>query len=66
MVEIYLNPANDMIYSSILDTDYATTPENIEAARELVDELKVKGIDTSVIECQILIATKAKPHLETA
>jgi len=29
MIEIYLNPANDMIYSSILETDYATTTENI-------------------------------------
>jgi tetratricopeptide repeat protein 21B len=29
MIEIYLNPANDLIYSSILETDYATTPENI-------------------------------------
>ena len=29
MIEIYLNPANDMIYSSILETDYATTNENI-------------------------------------
>jgi tetratricopeptide repeat protein 21B len=29
MIEIYLNPANDMIYSSISETDYATTPENI-------------------------------------
>ena len=29
MIEIYLNPANDLIYSSILETDYGTTPENI-------------------------------------
>ena len=29
MIEIYLNPANDMIYSSIRDTEYGTTPENI-------------------------------------
>jgi len=29
MIEIYLNPANDMIFSSILETDYSTTPENI-------------------------------------
>jgi tetratricopeptide repeat protein 21B len=66
MVEIYLNPANDMIYSSILETDYGTTPENIAAAKELVEELKVKGCDTSIIECQILIATKQKANLEQA
>jgi tetratricopeptide repeat protein 21B len=29
MIEIYLNPANEQIYSSILETDYATTAENI-------------------------------------
>jgi tetratricopeptide repeat protein 21B len=51
MIEIYLNPANDMIFSSILETDYATTQGNIDAAKELVEELKVKGIDTSITEC---------------
>jgi len=51
MIEIYLNPANDMIFSSILETDYGTTTENIQAAKELVEELKVKGVDTSIIEC---------------
>jgi hypothetical protein len=29
MIEIYLNPANDLIYSSIVETEYATTVENI-------------------------------------
>jgi tetratricopeptide repeat protein 21B len=58
MIEIYLNPANDLIYSSIVETEYATTVENIQAAKELVEEIKVKGVDTSLIECQILIATK--------
>ena len=66
MIEIYLNPANDMIYSSILETDYGTTPENVQAAKELVEELKVKGLDTSIIECQILIAAKQKAELEQA
>lgn len=28
--------------------------------------MKVKGVDTSIIECQILIATKQKPNLEQA
>mmetsp|Transcript_13183 Transcript_13183/g.20531 ORF Transcript_13183/g.20531 Transcript_13183/m.20531 type:complete len:113 (+) Transcript_13183:3253-3591(+) len=66
MVEVYLNPANDQIYSSILETDYGTTPENVQAAKELVEELKVKGVDTSIAECQILIATKQKSSLEQA
>jgi len=51
MIEVYLNPANDMIFSSIRETEYGTTSENIQAAKELVEELKVKGVDTSIIEC---------------
>ncbi len=51
MIEVYLNPANDMIYSSIQETSYATTKENIENARELTNELKVKGVDTTIVEC---------------
>lgn len=66
MIDIYLNPANDIIYSSISETDYATTPENIQNAKELLNEIKVKGQDTSILECQILIATKQKPNLEQA
>jgi hypothetical protein len=66
MIEIYLNPANDMIYSSIIETDYGTTPENIQAAKELVQELKAKGVDTSIVDCQILISTKQKANLEQA
>ena len=66
MIEIYLNPANDMIFSSQLEIDYGTTVENIQAARELMEELKGKGVDTSIIECQILISTKQKSSLEEA
>jgi len=66
MIEIYLNPANDMIFSSIAETDYGTTKENIDNARELTNELKVKGLDTTIVECKILIATKEKQYLEKA
>jgi len=45
---------------------YSPTPENISAARELIQELKVKGVDTSIIECQIHIATLQKQNLEAA
>ena len=58
MIEIYLNPASELIYSSQQDQmSYNPTPENISAAKELVNELKVKGVDTSIIDCQIAIAT---------
>jgi tetratricopeptide repeat protein 21B len=66
MIEIYLNPANDLIYSSILETDYQTTADNIGAAKSLIKELNMKGTDTSVLECQILIASKEKTNLEAA
>lgn len=32
MIEIYLNPLNEMIYTSQGDNDYNPTPENIKAA----------------------------------
>ena len=45
---------------------YNPTPENISASKELVNELKVKGVDTSILDCQILIATMQKQNLEQA
>lgn len=32
MIEIYLNPLNEMIYSSQGETEYSTTADNIRAA----------------------------------
>jgi tetratricopeptide repeat protein 21B len=32
MIEIYLNPLNDMIFSSIGESEFTTTPDNIKAA----------------------------------
>jgi tetratricopeptide repeat protein 21B len=32
MIDIYLNPINDMIYSSVETSDYQTSPDNIRAA----------------------------------
>jgi len=38
MIDIYLNPANEMIFTNIEDQKDAshTTPENIKVARELI------------------------------
>lgn len=66
MIEIYLNPSNELIFSSIAETPFMTTQDNIDSGKDLVEELKGKGVDTSIIECQILIATKQKPNLENA
>jgi hypothetical protein len=51
MIEIYLNPANEMIWSSQGETEYQTTPDNIKAAKDLIAELTQRGVDTSIIEC---------------
>lgn len=36
MIEIYLNPLNEMIYSSLGETEYNTTNDNIKAAQDLI------------------------------
>jgi hypothetical protein len=36
MIMIYLNPANEMIFSSQGETGYATTEENIATAKQLI------------------------------
>jgi hypothetical protein len=36
MIEIYLNPLNEMIYSSLGETEYNTTTDNIRAAQDLM------------------------------
>jgi tetratricopeptide repeat protein 21B len=36
MIEIYLNPLNEMIFSSLGETEYNTTTDNIKAAQDLM------------------------------
>ena len=64
MIMIYLNPANEMIFSSQGDTGYATTLENITMAKELIQELLKTDLDTSILEAQSLIASRDKNQLE--
>lgn len=55
MIDIYLNPANEMIYTCIKDnkaSEYSSTNENLTSANELIEDLKQRGLDTSIIECQ--------------
>jgi hypothetical protein len=68
MIEIYLNPANEMIFSSIGDDSqqYQTTPENIAIARELIEELSARHVDTTIYDCHALISTKLKAELDVA
>ena len=40
MIEIYLNPANEMVFSSLGDgAGETTTASNISMARELIEDL---------------------------
>lgn len=66
MIDIYLNPLNDMIFSSIGETEYSTTPDNIRAAQDLITELNNRGVDCSIIECNALIHSKVKANLDIA
>jgi tetratricopeptide repeat protein 21B len=67
MIEIYLNPLNEMIFSSLSEeSQYTTTPDNITAAMQLIQELNNRGIDTAMIECNAMIHSKVKANLENA
>ena len=58
MIEIYLNPQDDMIYSSSGEAEYTSTPENLKAASDLIVELSQRGVDVSLIEINKLIHSK--------
>lgn len=66
MISIYLNPAREMIHSSIGDTGYSTTQKSVNMARDLIEELQKTNMDTSILECNVLIATKQKTELQMA
>lgn len=63
MISIYLNPAKEMIYSAMGDTGYSTTQKSVNMAKELIEELQKTNMDTSILECNVLIATKQKAEL---
>ena len=66
MIQIYLNPANEMIFSSMGETGYQTSKANVEMAKELIEDLHKTDQDTSILECQALIASKTKQDLDAA
>jgi len=63
MISIYLNPGREMMHSSMGDTGYSTTTKSISMAKELIEELQKTNMDTSILECNVLIATKLKSEL---
>lgn len=66
MISIYLNPGREMMFSSMGDTGYTTTQKSINMAKELIEELQKTNMDTSILECNVLIATKQKTELGLA
>lgn len=66
MIEIYLNPLNEMIFTSQNEPEYTPTVDNIKAAQDLIAELNNRGVDTTIIECNAMIHTKQKANLEQA
>ena len=66
MIEIYLNPANEMIFSSQGETGFTPSPDNIAQAKILIVELQARRVETSIIECNTHIASKDPKELEIA
>ena len=51
MIQIYLNPHDEIIYSAKdKDAVYKTSPENMKAADTLIKELAMKEYDTTILE----------------
>jgi len=55
-----------MIFSSMGETGYQTSKANVEMAKELIEDLHKTDQDTSILECQALIASKTKQDLDAA
>ena len=66
MISIYLNPAKEMIHSSVGETGYSTTQKCVNMAKDLIEELQKTNMDTSILECNVLIATKQQTELKLA
>ena len=67
MIEIYLNPLNEMIVTQTTgEPKYTPTVDNVKAAQDLIGELNHRGVDTTIIECNAMIHTKSKNNLDIA
>ena len=67
MIEIYLNPHNELIWScQNTENVYTPTNENIMAAEQLIKDLHERSYDTSFLECYTMIHTKQKNLVERA
>jgi tetratricopeptide repeat protein 21B len=66
MIEIYLNPNNELLWSSSGENTSTTSAENIKAAESLIQELNARDFDTTILECYAFIHTKKKELIEKA
>lgn len=67
MIQIYLNPHNEIIYSSKEKAAvYKTSPENMKAAEALIKELSMKGYETTILECYGMVHTHRKEYISKA
>ena len=67
MTKIYLNPHDEMVYSSKeKQALYKTSPENMKAADALIKELAMKEYDTTILECYGMLHTQKKEFISNA
>ena len=45
------------------DSGYSSSAKSISMSKELIEELQKTNMDTSILECNVLIATKQKNEL---
>ena len=67
MINIYLNPFDDIMYSSQeKGPTYETSPENLRAAESLIEKLQLRNQDTTVLECYGMMLTNKGTNIDKA
>lgn len=67
MINIYLNPFDDIMYSSQeKGPTYETSPENLRAAESLIEKLQLRNQDTTVLECYGMMLTNKGANIDKA
>jgi len=67
MVEIYLNPMDELVYSCQQKrVTYETSPENLKAAEALIEKLRMRNHDTTILECYGMILTNKQANIDKA
>ncbi len=65
MIEIYLNPYNEIMYScQDKGHTYEISNENLKAAEALIEKLQMRNYDTTILECYGMMLTGKKDNIE--